>query len=57
MLRPAPAPDPRRFGRRAQLFNLTPAVATAPVLQVSEELRLFATTFVAGFLAVSLYLA
>ena len=43
--------DPRRFGRgRIRIL----AVAAAPAWSVSGELKLFATTFVIGFLFVSI---
>jgi len=47
--------DPRLFGR-GRLFNLTfsrePAVPNVP-----EELKLFALTFVGGFLFMAIFLA
>jgi hypothetical protein len=51
--RPALALDPRRFGRRL--------IARSEIVQVaagiSDELRLFATTFAAGFVFVSVLIA
>jgi hypothetical protein len=49
--RPAFAPDPRRFGR-GSLRDV--GGATAGVRGVSGDLKLFATTFLAGFLFVSI---
>ena len=54
LARPAFAPHPRAFGR-GQVRVL--AVPLAPKAAVSDELKLFATTFVAGFLFVSVLLA
>lgn len=51
MLRPAIALDPRLFGKREQGFVLDPAVELG--WTVSDDLKLFATTFAAGFLFVS----
>ena len=53
LARPAIALDPRRFGRgvRARLL----AAAAAPS-RLSDDFKLFATTFVAGFLFVSVLL-
>ncbi len=50
LARPAIALDPRRFGKRA--VALADAVRVEPAL--NEDLRLFAVTFVAGFLFVSI---
>jgi hypothetical protein len=47
-------PDPRLFGRR-QPF-LTEAVA-APAPVISDDVKLFAMTWLAGFLIVSIFLA
>ncbi|QIK78162.1 hypothetical protein G7077_03780 [Sphingomonas piscis] len=53
--RPALAPDPRRFGRRIVLHaDAAPANASPTI---SNDVRLFATTFAAGFLFVTLMLA
>lgn len=50
LARPAYASDPRRFGRRALAV-----VAVAPVQPaLSDDLKLFALTFAAGFLFVSI---
>jgi hypothetical protein len=50
LARPAHAPDPRRFGRRRV------AVAAAAPVQpaLGDDLKLFALTFAAGFLFVSI---
>ena len=45
--------EPRNFGRR-QPFMAGEAAPTAPA--ISDDLKLFATTYVAGFLLVWLYL-
>lgn len=46
--------DPRSFGRRRPFAGEAMA---APSLAVSDDLKLFATTYLAGFLFVSLFLA
>ena len=46
--------DPRRFGRRRP-FASEAAVVAAPA--VSDDLKLFAATYAAGFLFVSIFLA
>ena len=51
LARPAFAPDPRRFGR-GHLRDLPATVVTPDGL--GNDLKLFATTFVAGFLFVSI---
>ena len=54
--RPAIALDPRRFGRGRALVLAAPA--REPVFaSVSDDVKLFATTFLAGFVFVSLFLA
>jgi len=45
--------DPRRFGRGIQRELPT----TAPASGLSDDFRLFATTFLAGFLFISILLA
>ncbi len=50
LARPAFAPDPRIFGRGRTLGASSPAMRPS----ISAELKLFATTFVAGFLFVSI---
>ena len=50
LARPARAPDPRRFGRRPAA--LAAAAVERPAL--SDDFKLFALTFVAGFLFVSI---
>ena len=47
--------DPRRFGRAGQAASV--AVAVAPARSLSADLRLFAITFLAGFIFVSILLA
>lgn len=51
LIRPAFAPHPYRFGRRPSRLVEQP-VDARPGL--GEDLKLFATTFVAGFLFVSI---
>ncbi|HET7604631.1 MAG TPA: hypothetical protein VFK28_00995 [Sphingomicrobium sp.] len=51
LARPAFAPDPRSFGR-GRLRDL--GSAAAEVSGVSGDLKLFATTFLAGFVFVSI---
>lgn len=53
--RPILSPDPRRFGRGPLRMSIEPPETGA--IQLSDDLRLFATTFAAGFLFVSLLLA
>ena len=50
LARPAYASDPRRFGRRA--LAVAAAVPARPAL--SDDFKLFALTFVSGFLFVSI---
>lgn len=50
LARPVYASDPRRFGRRAVAIAAT--MPAQPAL--SDDLKLFALTFVAGFLFVSI---
>jgi hypothetical protein len=52
LARPAFAPDPRMFGR-GRSFDLGDAPISAPAWAVSDNLKLFASTFVVGFLFVS----
>lgn len=51
MVRPSLALDPRRFGRRFVLH--TPA-GESSARAISDDLKLFATTFLGGFLFVSI---
>ena len=51
ILRPANAIDPRLFGRRMPGFILGRAEEDG--LVISDDLKLFATTFAIGFLFVS----
>ena len=53
LTRSAVATDPRLFGRRA----CRPAVSAEPAFSRSDDLRVFATTFAAGFLFVSILIA
>ena len=55
LARPLFAPDPRRFGR-GRVRELV-AAAEAPALAISSDLKLFASTFVAGFMIVSVLIA
>jgi hypothetical protein len=56
MIRPAIALDPRGFGRR---FAEPPAAVVTCVGEnsLASDIRLFAVTFVGGFLFVSIFLA
>jgi len=49
--------DPRNFGRRFQDGPEWPPVARAPRALLSDDLKLFAATFLGGFVFVSVYLA
>jgi hypothetical protein len=51
LARPAFAPHPRLFGR-GQVRELAPPAPAAPS-RITGDLKLFATTFIAGFLVVS----
>jgi hypothetical protein len=52
LARPAFAADPRSFGRgRLRVLGAAPATG------LSDDLKLFATTFIAGFLCVSILIA
>jgi hypothetical protein len=53
--RPILSPDPRSFGR-GRIWS-TCAPPGPPPISLSDEARLFATTFAGGFLFVSLLLA
>ena len=55
LARPASSLQPRRFGR-GPVKHDGPAPAQAPV-KISDDLKLFATTFAAGFIFVSVLLA
>ena len=52
-VRPAIATDPRSFGRAIQ----RELPSDAPASGLSDDFKLFATTFLAGFLFVSILLA
>ena len=54
LARPASAVRPRRFGRGPRK-ELQPA--TRPARTINDDIRLFATTFAAGFIFVSVLLA
>jgi hypothetical protein len=54
LARPALAPNPRLFGRGPVRELAAPALA-APA--ISSDLKLFASTFIVGFLFVSVLLA
>ena len=54
-IRPAAALDPRSFGRRARAT--APAQPWLDSVPSSDDLRLFAVTFAAGFLFVSVLIA
>ena len=51
--RPTIALDPRRFGRRPVALAMMPE----PPLQLSDDLRLFVSTFAAGFVVVAVLIA
>lgn len=51
LLRPAIAADPRQFGKRVDASPEQPDGAVSPSL--AADIRLFAFTFAAGFLFVS----
>lgn len=53
LARPAVALDPRRFGRGTVYHVATPQPSPA----IAPELKLFATTFLAGFVFVSVLIA
>ena len=53
LARPVFAPDPRRFGRGP----VRVAQTTTESSSISDDLKLFATTFIAGFIFVSIFLA
>lgn len=55
LARPIHALDQRSFGRGR--VWLTAALPQPPAIVLSDELKLFATTFAAGFLFVSLLIA
>ena len=49
--------DPRTFGRRLDDAPNWPPATRAPRVKVSDDLKLFAATFLGGFIFVSVYLA
>jgi hypothetical protein len=55
-IRPAVAVDPRIFGRGMRR-ELSPPRATVSRSILSDDLKLFAATFLCGFVFVSIYLA
>lgn len=54
-IRPVIALDPRYFGRRA--FALSDALPHVLASAIGSDLKLFASTFAAGFLFVSIFLS
>ena len=54
LARPAFAPHPSAFGRGPVSFTAGPAVSR---LEINPDLKLFASTFLVGFLFVSVLLA
>ena len=54
LARPAFAPHPRAFGRGRIRELAAPAI---PAAAISDDLKLFASTFAVGFLFVSVLLA
>lgn len=54
--RPAIAIDPRRFGRGRALVLAAP-VPKPVFASISDDVKLFTTTFLAGFAFVSVFLA
>jgi len=54
VVRPAVALEPRRFGRRIAFRGEVPSQRSRTL---NDDLRLFAITFVAGFLFVSVVIA
>jgi hypothetical protein len=54
LARPGYAPHPRSFGRGPVRYAVPPAV---PAVTVSDDLKLFASTFLVGFLFVSVLIA
>ena len=52
LARPAFAPDPKQFGK-GRMYALPPAPSPISVT-ISDEVKLFATTFLAGFVFVSI---
>ncbi|MEO7277419.1 MAG: hypothetical protein ABIW33_05295 [Sphingomicrobium sp.] len=57
LARPVIALDPRRFGRGRMLDLGASTPATEPLAWLSDDLKLFATTFAAGFIFVSVFIA
>ena len=53
LARPALAFPPRRFGR-GPLRALSEAAPVAAAAKISDDVKLFATTFAAGFVVVSI---
>jgi hypothetical protein len=54
MYRPAGSASPLTFGRRASFAR---AIALPEAQAISPDLKLFAATYAAGFLMVSLFIA
>jgi hypothetical protein len=55
LARPAIAIDPRCFGRGRRLSDAPPSEPLLPA--ISADVKLFATTFLTGFVFVSVFLA
>ena len=53
LVRPGIALDSRRFGKRPRRAHTTPVTHSG----IADDLRLFALTFAAGFIFVSVFLA
>jgi hypothetical protein len=56
LARPASAVHPRQFGR-GPTRDLRPAEQPSASTRIGDDLKLFATTFAAGFVVVSVLLA
>ena len=57
ILRPAIAANPLGFGQRVRPEPELPLIPAPAARAPSDELRLFATTFAAGFLFVAVFIA
>jgi len=57
LVRPAIAVDPRFFGKAPRRIDDTAPVRAPVASQLSSDVKLFATTFAAGFVFVSVLLA
>jgi hypothetical protein len=56
LARPASAVHPRQFGR-GRNWHVAAEAARAPSSAIADDLKLFVTTFAAGFVFVSVLLA